>query len=372
MALSKLNNDSFADTAVHGQRNLIINGAMQIFQRSTSLSVTDGTNEDYATADRFNFRFGNSAGGAATLSQSTDAPSGYGFSNSWKFDVTTSASSYTSGQHTLFAQFIEAQNIRNSGWDYTNPNSYVTLSFWVKSNKTGTYCISINTPDVSGDLKFIKEWTISSSSTWEHKVIKIPGHASLVIDNDNGRGFEVEWNLATASDRDNATDDTWWTTDGSRTTSNQVNFFDSTSNELYITGVQLEVGDKATPFEHRSYGDELARCQRYYHILKRGPSDSATPIASGLNVGSQARGICPFPVSMRANPSVGYSSLSDIKVYSSGGNQSPTAIANGGTNTTRSMMRLTANFTNGSTGDGILIQINGTSGSDYIDFDAEL
>jgi len=252
---------------VGGRRNLIINGAMQLAQRATSASVTDGTNEGYQTLDRWRFVFANNAGGACIISRDTDVPSGYGFSNSYKVDVTTADTSIASGHHIIFHQKIEAQDLRNSGWNYTSSSSYLTLSFWVKSNKTGTYCIDANAVDVGGNFKFVKEYTIDSASTWEYKTIKIPGNSSLVINNDANPGMEIEWNLQTASDRANATDNTWHTSDGSRCTSNQVNFFDSTDNNFWITGVQLEVGDTATTFEHRSYGEELNLCLRYFEKI---------------------------------------------------------------------------------------------------------
>lgn len=257
---------AYSDGAL-SHRNMIINGAMQVAQRGTSASVTDGTNEGYQTLDRWRFNFGNNAGGACTVSQDTDVPSGYGFSNSYKVDVTTADTSIANTHHILFGQRIEAQDLRNSGWNYTSSSSYLTLSFWIKSNKTGVYCVSANLPDVGGTFRFVKEVTINSASTWEYKTVKIFGDSSAIINNDTGLGMDLEWNLATATDRDNATDNAWHTADASRCTSNQVNFFDSTSNNLWITGVQLEVGNTDTPFEHRSYGDELARCQRYYYSI---------------------------------------------------------------------------------------------------------
>ena len=285
---------AYSDGGISGS-NLVINGAMQVAQRATSASVTDGTNEGYQTLDRWRFTFGNNAGGACTVSQDTDVPSGYGFSNSYKVDVTTADTSIASGHHIVFGQRIEAQDLRNSGWNYTSSSSYLTLSFWIKSNKTGVYCVSANLPDVGSTFRFVKEVTINSASTWEYKTVKIFGDSSAVINNDNGLGMDLEWNLVTATDRDNATDNSWHTADGSRCTSNQVNFFDSTSNNLWITGVQLEVGDTATPFEHRSYGDELARCMRYYSVI------------DGFGMGGYVSNIdlhapVKFPVEMRADP----------------------------------------------------------------------
>ena len=372
MALSKLNNDSFADTAVHGQRNLIINGAMTVAQRGTS-STTSG----FGTVDRFETSNANNDE-APTQAQHalTSSDTGVyekGFRNSYHITNGNQTSGAGADDRVTIQYNIEAQDIAKSGWDYTSSSSYITLSFYCKSSVAQNFYGRLQSQDGT-QQGYAFETGSLSADTWTKVTKIIPGDSDLTFNNDNNSGMLIEFVMFRGTAKTGTmTLDAWDTWNTSVRVPDMTSTWYTTNDATFeITGVQLEVGDKATPFEHRSYGDELARCQRYYHILKRGPSDSATPIASGLNVGSQARGICPFPVSMRANPSVGYSSLSDIKVYSSGGNQSPTAIANGGTNTTRSMMRLTANFTNGSTGDGILIQINGTSGSDYIDFDAEL
>ena len=281
-------------------RNLIINGAMNVAQRGTSSSVSNGSNEGYQTLDRWQFHYYNNAGGEATISQDTDVPSGEGFSNSYKIDVSTADTSIASTHMISFSQRIEAQDIRNSGWNYTSSSSFLTLSFYVKSTKTGVYCISANLPDVGSTFKFIKEFTINSASTWEYKTIKIPGNASAVIDNNNGRGMDLEIVLQTATDVNNATDNTWHTADGSRSTGNQVNFFDSTSNVLNITGVQLEVGEQATPFEHRSYADEFIRCQRY-HQRFTGVSNGRVGFGTKTSA-TNARCILPFNTPMRATP----------------------------------------------------------------------
>jgi len=302
-------------------RNLIINGAMNVAQRGTSSSVSNGSNEGYQTLDRWQFHYYNNAGGEATISQDTDVPSGEGFSNSYKVDVTTADTSIASTHMISFSQRIEAQDIRNSGWNYTSSSSFLTLSFYIKSTKTGVYCISANLPDVGSTFKFIKEFTISSASTWEFKTIKIPGNASAVINNDNGRGMDLEIVLQTATDSNNATDNTWHTADGSRSTGNQVNFFDSTSNVLNITGVQLEVGEQATPFEHRSFADELARCQRYYY---QAGGDSTNSFAyKGYLAASQfVSATHQHPVTMRAGPTI-----TKVGTFNTTGIAQPAAVA---------------------------------------------
>jgi len=269
MALSTIQNNSLADTAVHGYRNLIINGAMQVAQWSTSASVSNNTNEGYQTIDRWRIDFGNNASGACTISQDTTVPSNQGFSFSYKVDITTANASPGTTEQIYFASRLEAQDIRNSGWDYTKSDgsAYITCSFWVMSDKAGVYCFYARDHDANGGtMFFVKEFTLVAS-TWQKVEIQIPSSSSLVFDNDTGAGLEVGFSLLAGSDRNNAINNTWNTADTSRATANQVNFFDSTSNNFYLTGVQLEVGSEATPFEHRSFGDELARCQRYYQVL---------------------------------------------------------------------------------------------------------
>jgi len=319
MALSKIQTNSItdgnittakiADTAVHGYRNLVINGAMQVAQRATSASVSNNTNESYQTIDRWRIDFGNGAGGACTISQDTTVPSNQGFSFSYKVDITTANASPGTTEQIYFASRLEAQDIRNSGWDYTKSDgsAYITCSFWVMSDKAGVYCFYARDHDAnSGTMYFVKEFTLVAS-TWQKVEIQIPSSSSLVFNNDTGTGLEVGFSLLAGSDRNNATNNTWNTADTSRATANQVNFFDSTSNNFYLTGVQLEVGSEATPFEHRPYGDELRRCQRYYET---GTGVRAQGYGTTGTEDSGANAYINFKVEKRATPSFSFSNVS--------------------------------------------------------------
>ena len=248
-------------------RNLVVNGALIVAQRSTSVTgVANSANEGYQTLDRFGLQFANNAGGVCTVSQSTDAPTNQGFKSSYKIDVTTADTSIATNQQIYTSTIFEARDIRNSGWNYTDPSSYLTLSFWVKSSKAGTYCITMRDFD-AGAWYYVFEYTLVAD-TWTKVTHSIPGHASLVFNDDVEHGLDIRWILVTGTDRDSHTGGSWLQNGTAVATPNQVNFFDSTSNDFYLTGVQLEVGEKATPFEHRSYGDELARCQRYFQIVR--------------------------------------------------------------------------------------------------------
>lgn len=246
-----------------GNKNLIINGAMQVVQRGTVTGHTSG----YGGPDRFQFH--RSGAAAVTLSQDTSVPSGQGFSNSFKIDVTTADTSLAAGDYALFQGKIEAQNLQHLLYG-TSEAKRVTLQFWVKSAKTGVHIVGLNAHDAGYYNN--QSYTIASANTWQKVVMTFDGYQSGGITNDNGIGFTINWWLAAGSTYSGGTlaSNTWHNIQANRAVG-QVNVMDSTSNEWYITGIQLEIGDVATPFEHRSYGDELRRCQRYY--LKLGGAD---------------------------------------------------------------------------------------------------
>ena len=273
---------------------LVVNSNMAIAQRNSgTVAQSDGSNEGYATVDRMNLVFGNSAGGTITTSRDNTAPTGFG--QSMKFDVTSADGSVASNQIVYMKTTLEAQDIRNSGWNYTSSSSYLTLSFWVRSSKTGIYCAFLETLDAS--YMRSSEYTISSADTWEQKVLTFPGKTELVFNNDNGAGLNIGFTFAVGTDRD-GTNNTWETTNYG--TSNQVNFLDSTSNVLYLTGIQLEVGEFSStnlpPFQHESYGDNLLRCQRYYQLVQNWSGGVVNSSTAYINA--------TFWKTMRTTPSV--------------------------------------------------------------------
>ncbi len=239
-------------------RNLIINGAMQVAQRGTSQTgVTSGGYKD--APDRFKIEA--DSAGTWTLSQSTTAPDG--FSYSYKFDCTTANTSLSAGSKLSISQRIEGQDLQHLKKGTSGAES-ITLSFWVRSAKTGTYIVQLK--DQDNTRTYSQAYTISSADTWEHKTLTYAGDTTGAFDNDNADSFRIFWWLVAGTDYTSGTLATAWQAhDHPDRAVGQVNLADSTSNEWYITGTQLEVGDTATPFEHRSYGDELARCQRYFY-----------------------------------------------------------------------------------------------------------
>jgi hypothetical protein len=242
---------------IFNNKNLLINGGMNVWQRSTSESVTT---TGYYTADRFVWSRNGSA--VYTMSRSTDVPSSQGFGYSLKLDNTTATSSLSAANYHLIEQIIEGQNVQHLLKGTSNAKK-VTLSFWVKSNKTGTYIVRFKDLDNSRNIS--KAYTIDTASTWEKKTITIDGDTTGTFDNDNAGSFSIQWWLATGSLYSSGTLATSWE---SNTSANyavgQVNLADSTSNEFFITGCQLEVGSTASGFEFEPFEAILRKCQRYY------------------------------------------------------------------------------------------------------------
>ena len=242
-------------------RNIIINGDMSIAQRGTS--VTGVTSTGYQSLDRFDYNIGTA--GTWTISQSTDVPTGQGFAKSMKLDCTTANSSLSSGSKFFMRQKIEGQNVQYIKKGTSSAES-LTLSFWVKSNKTGTYIAEIFDNDNSRQIS--TAYTISSANTWEKKTITYAGDTSGTLDNDNNVSLQVSFFLVAGTDFSSGTLSTTWTssTNANRAVG-QVNLADSTANEWYITGVQLEVGSAASDFEFLPYDVNLQRCQRYFEQI---------------------------------------------------------------------------------------------------------
>ena len=263
MALIKLNNRSSEDNAIRGRRNLIINGAMQVAQRGTSsTAVTAG---GYYTVDRYRLSYNDGLDELQfTQEQSTDAPTG--FSNSLKLTVTTAETTLAAAERVRLQQRIEGQNLQHLKYG-TSDAEYLTLSFYVKSNVTGTYGIHLDNDDSARGV--CATYTINVANTWEKKTVSIAGDTTGSFNNDNDRALDISWVLVAGTDYTSGTLATSWesNTNANNAPSGQVNLVDTVSNSWQITGVQLEVGDTATPFEHHNYGDELAKCQRYYQRI---------------------------------------------------------------------------------------------------------
>ena len=287
-------------------RNIIINGDMSIAQRSTSASSI--TSSGYHSCDRWQLSVGTM--GTWTQSQSTDVPTGQGFAKSTKLDCTTADASPASGDVLVFAQYIEGQNLQYLKKGTSSAES-LTCSFWVKSNKTGTYILELKDDN---NRTINKSYTVSSADTWEKKTITYDGDTTGTIDNDNTTGLELNFWLGAGSDLTSGTLQTSW---GSKVNANRavgnVNLADSTSNEWYITGVQLEAGTTASDFEFLPTDVNRERCLRYFiDLLYIGASGYAT----GANQTARARTTIVYPVHMRASPTRNVTNNSGSNVHS--------------------------------------------------------
>ena len=301
MPLSKI---QFANT---GRRNLIINGDIKISQRNGT-TATQAVNSSYSGPDRY--RFFVNGGGAYTVTQDSGHQADTGHDKALKIAVTTADTSIAAGDYYTFLQRIESNSLQHLQYGTSSAKS-LTLSFWVRATKTGTQAIFFSKQGTGTDYNHIKEYTINASDTWEHKTITIPGLTASTMANDASTYLQVGWMLKYGSDFQ-GTKDTW-TTNSHFTTANAVNNMDSTSNVFYITGAQLEVGDTATEFEHRSFDEELILCQRYYqksYVYETAPG-TATQHGSWSTGGHQGgtstayvEGVINFERLMRATPTI--------------------------------------------------------------------
>jgi hypothetical protein len=292
-------------------RNIVINGDMQIAQRSTSVSsITSG---GYYTVDRLRTAI-NDGFGTWTQSQSTDVPSGQGFGYSLKMDCTTANASPTAGAFLIIQQRFEGQNLQYLKKGTANATS-LTASFWVKSTKTGTFICELQ--DIDNTRSISKSYTVSVSNTWEFKTVTFAGDTTGAFTNDNGESLRLTFWLGAGTDYTSGTLQTTW---GAEVTANkavgQVNVADSTSNDWYITGVQLEAGTSATDFEFLPIDVSLGRCQRYFeklYNLTTAPANGTVNYTNG-GAGGEASWTCfttnsirsgtRFKVEKRTTPSI--------------------------------------------------------------------
>jgi hypothetical protein len=286
-------------------KNIIINGDMSIAQRGTS--ATGLTTGGYRTVDRFNF--GIASAGTWTITQDTDVPTGQGFAKSTKLDCTTANASLGASAELTFFQKIEGQNLQYLKKGTANAES-TTLSFWVKSNKTGTYTAEIYDNDNSRQIS--KTYTISSADTWEKKTLTFAGDTTGTLDNDNAVSFWMFFWLGAGTDKTSGTLNTSWNSDtqANRVSSSQVNLADNTANEFFITGVQLEAGTTASDFEFLPVDVNLARCQRYFEnlLFRQTVANNYTTTA--------AYGELKFTTTKRASPSI---TVLGTTTYATGG-----------------------------------------------------
>ena len=344
---TSINDLNYPTAGPLSNRNLIINGAMQVAQRQTSLTLTTNTFA-YPCVDRWKFELGSQVSPNYTYSQDGDAP--VGFTSSFKITNNSPASQGSSGTlYNLVGQLVEQNAIDHLDWG-TSDAKPITISFWIKSNVTGNDVVelvirrngTLSNDSIAGQI------VINSADTWEYKTITFPGTTTNIGRPDyNALGFGMYFSFqGLVGGAKISSYNTWDNNNRLGGPAGDTNVFASTSGAyMNITGVQLEVGERATPFEHISYGDELLRCQRYYY--KRKGNGSAAYCRFGLGMGfngTSANFLFYHPTEMRIPPSVEDSGVGTIQtsdMYSGTPSNAALALVGNTNGTTQSCVVIT-------------------------------
>ena len=279
-------------------RNVIINGAMNVAQRGTS-STGIGGSSGYFTIDRF--RLACNTSGRLTMSQDSSVPSGKGFANSLKLACTTTDTSLGADELVTLNHRIEGQNLQGFSKGTSDAKPFA-VSFYVKGNASATYVLEMQ--DNDNDRQISKSFNVTTD--WTKVTLNFPADTTGAFDDDNAQSMQFQiWLNAGSTYTSGTINSSAWasTNNANRVGSGTTNFFDSTARTFFITGLQLEVGQNPTEFEHEPFERTLAKCQRYYQ--------AATELTAGYGSGTDqyARGHYMFPVEMRAAPSSTYSHI---------------------------------------------------------------
>ena len=314
-------------------RNIIINGAMTVAQRASST-----TSNGYGFVDRFQTSVGTlSTGGNVTrsqqsLSSSDTGPWQAGFRKYARMS-TVAAGTASANSYIEIYTHLEAQDIANSGWDYGSASGNITLSFWFRCSANQTFYALLRSRDGTNQA-YTFSFTASGNNTWTKITHTIPGNSNLTFNNDNGSGLSLYWLPFYGTDyTNNKTLNTWAAYDQNNQTPDMASTWLTSGAATWdITGIQLEVGDTATSFEHRSYGDELRRCERYYEVHWQNTNannpagshnDGYNAICAGVNLGSHSYFAFKYRTQKRAAPTISYSGKFRVIGGGSGSNKVP-------------------------------------------------
>ena len=340
-------------------RNLVINGAMQIWQRGTSIDTI--SNGSYL-CDRWRIAHSGTDGNV-DVDRSTDVPAGKGFGFSQKISMDASESSLDAADLLRMHQRFEGQNLQSLKKG-TSSAEAVTVSFYVKSSvASANYSMVLRDAD-NGRANALS-YTVDSANTWEFKSLTFPGDTTGVLDNDNARSFDIDFIIDGGTNRTSGSffNGTWATDDNTRTLNATTGWLVSSNPTWFITGVQMELGEQATPFEHRSVADEFIQCQRYH---QRFTGISNARVGYGVKTGAtNARCFLPFNTPMRATPS--HSITGNPRFETGAGEQTVNSINTSGANHLCGSFDAATASGGGQNDSGVLDM--GTGG--YI-FDAEL
>ena len=347
-------------------RNFIINGAMNVAQRATSATGI-GTAAAYNTVDRWRFADANNPTGRFTQTQSTDAPEGFSFSH--KFEVTTNDAGVDDDEMQFTHQFIEAQNLQRLDYGTSNART-ITLSFYVKSSVASTMGVRFAHEDSGGS--YGASYTINSVDTWERKSITVPGNTATAINNDNGKGMSIRFGLSVGADNKGTNSTAWG---NGNIFGTHTNTFVGTSGATWqVTGVQLEIGQNATEFEHEPFDVTREKCYRYcqrhpsedptsgsgYSVIADGHNDTTTNFLASIDHHSP----------MRSDTSI--SSSGNLRVHIKGDFQVVTNISIDDNTSNRDRTTCNVTVSSGLTaGEGAYLEQNNDSDAHVI-IDAEL
>ena len=299
-------------------RRLTINGAMTIAQRGVS-----STSSGYGTVDRFSMNY-HGTDEAPTQSQADVAagttPYTNGFRKSFKITNGNQTSGAGGDDRVTMIHILEAQDLANSGWNYKSSSSNVILSFWCKSSVAQNFFGFLRSNDVS-TRSFAFQTGSLTADTWTKVTVPIPGNTNVSFDNDNGAGLQIEWTMfrGVNTTGTGGTLNTWVSYNSSeREPDNTSTWYTTNDATFELTGVQLEVGDHATDFEHRRIGDELKSCERYYQILAKGPGKYWGGTACNYTA-TQLYMPIQFKTQMRSTPSLVFTTGSSYyQIYDAG------------------------------------------------------
>ena len=290
--------------------NIVVNGSMQVAQRLNS-TTTSSTTSGYGSVDRFKCEY--SGTDEATTQSQSDVASGttpytLGFRKAMKVQNGNQTSGAGSSDRITILHLIEAQDMANSGWNYLSASSNITFSFWVKSSVAQNFYVRFKSADSTSQAYCFETGSLSAD-TWTKITKTIPGNSNIVFNNDNGEGLEITWEIFRGTDQTGSMSlNAWAASNNNLRTPDQTSTWWTTNDATFeITGVQLEVGSQVTPFEHRSFNEELLLCKRYFNMIGDGALGAGTAMSDGFiwnNSGTELDFMYTFPVQMRTTPSI--------------------------------------------------------------------
>ena len=350
---------------IGGRRNILINGAMQVAQRGTSVAWASN---GYLALDRV-ATVNNNTAGRFTMKQTaiTDLP---GFANALELDVTTADTSIAAGEVTTLQFKIEGQDLQQLKKG-TSDAEKVTLSFYAKANAARVVVAEL----MDGDNSRKNQQKFTTTTGWTRHILTYAADTTGALDDDNAESLQIQMWLHAGSTYTGGTftSDTWAATDNANRAAGLGSLYSSTDNNFFITGVQLEVGSQATPFEHRSFGEEMALCQRYYRSIGDRSSSHTNYLynTAAQDATDATSGFYPFPIHMRAGPTIETTgTAADYRIYS---NNSTTVCASvpalSGATTEGCVLSIAVG--SGMT-PGEVVHVQGNSDPAFIAFTAEL